>query len=132
MRSETMLHFKEELEKELKDNILSWWMEYTPDRELGGVYWELDTDIHWWPQAEAMVGYYNAFQLSGEQKYLKRSIGSWEFIKKHLIDHKHGEWFWSVDSQGNPQTEKEKAGFWKCPYHNGRACMELIHRIESR
>ena len=93
---------------------------------------ELDSDKHWWPQAEAMVGYYNAFQLSGEQKFLERSIGSWEFIKKHLIDHKLGEWFWSVDSQGNPQTEKEKAGFWKCPYHNGRACMELIRRIESK
>ncbi|MBE9518616.1 MAG: AGE family epimerase/isomerase [Bacteroidetes bacterium] len=93
---------------------------------------ELDSDKHWWPQAEAMVGYYNAFQLSGEQKFLERSLGSWEFIKKHLIDHKLGEWFWSVDSQGNPQTEKEKAGFWKCPYHNGRACMELIHRIESK
>ena len=52
--------------------------------------------------------------------------------KKLDIDHKLGEWFWSVDSQGNPQTEKEKAGFWKCPYHNGRACMELIHRIESK
>lgn len=91
---------------------------------------ELDSDKHWWPQAEAMVGYYNAFQLSGEQKFLERSLGSWEFIKKHLIDHKLGEWFWSVDSQGNPQTEKEKAGFWKGPYHNGRACLELIRRID--
>jgi mannobiose 2-epimerase len=92
---------------------------------------ELDSDKHWWPQAEAVVGYYNAYQLSGEEDFLKRSLGSWEFIKKYLVDHKLGEWFWSVDSQGNPQTEKEKAGFWKCPYHNGRACMELIRRIDE-
>jgi len=92
---------------------------------------ELDNDKHWWPQAEAMVGYYNAFQLSGVQKYLERSLGNWEFIKNNLIDHKLGEWYWSVDSLGNPQTDKEKAGFWKCPYHNGRACMELIRRIDD-
>jgi len=90
---------------------------------------ELDSDKHWWPQAEAVVGYYNAYQLSGEQEFLEKSLGSWEFIKKHLIDHQLGEWYWSVDSEGKPQTEKEKAGFWKCPYHNGRACMELIRRI---
>ncbi len=99
--------------------------EYFPDSM------ELDRDKHWWPQAEAVVGYYNAYQLSGEQSFIERSLGSWEFIKKHLIDHKLGEWYWSVDSLGNPQTEKEKAGFWKCPYHNGRACMELIRRIDE-
>jgi len=92
---------------------------------------ELDSDKHWWPQAEAMVGYYNAFQLSGEEKFLDKSLGSWEFIKKQLIDHKLGEWYWSVDKLGNPQTDNEKAGFWKCPYHNGRACMELIRRIDD-
>ena len=90
---------------------------------------ELDSDKHWWPQAEAMVGYFNAYELSDNDKFLEIALGSWEFIKKHLVDHKLGEWFWSVDKLGNPQTEKEKAGFWKCPYHNGRACMEIIQRI---
>ncbi len=99
--------------------------------ELSPKTMELDADKHWWPQAEALVGYYNAFQLSGEEKFLDRSLGSWEFIKKHLIDHKLGEWYWSVDSLGNPQTDNEKGGFWKCPYHNGRACMELIRRIDD-
>ncbi len=99
--------------------------------ELSPKTMELDADKHWWPQAEALVGYYNAFQLSGEEKFLDRSLGSWEFIKKHLIDYNLGEWYWSVDSMGNPQTDNEKAGFWKCPYHNGRACMELIRRIDD-
>ena len=90
---------------------------------------ELDSDKHWWPQAEAMVGYFNAYQVSGEERFMQRSLGSWNFIKEQLIDHSLGEWYWSVDSEGNPQTEKEKAGFWKGPYHNGRACMELISRI---
>ena len=91
----------------------------------------LENDKHWWPQAEAMVGYFNAFELSGEQLFLERALGSWEFIKKYIIDQKLGEWYWSVDAKGLPQTGKEKAGFWKCPYHNGRACMELMRRIDD-
>jgi mannobiose 2-epimerase len=91
----------------------------------------LVSDKHWWPQAEAMVGYFNAYELSGEQPFLERTLESWEFIKKYIIDQKLGEWYWSVDAKGLPQTGKEKAGFWKCPYHNGRACMELMRRIDD-
>ncbi len=103
----------------------------------GGLFYEffpselrLDSDKHWWPQAEAMVGYFNAYQLSGEQDFAIKALGSWEFIKKNLVDSKYGEWYWSVDRAGTPQTAKEKAGFWKCPYHNGRACMEIVKRID--
>lgn len=93
---------------------------------------KLDTDKHWWPQAEAMVGYFNAYQLSGEEVFVRRTLNSWDFIKERIIDKEYGEWFWSVDQKGNPRTGKEKAGFWKCPYHNGRACMELIRRIDAQ
>jgi mannobiose 2-epimerase len=92
---------------------------------------KLDTDKHWWPQAEAMVGYFNAYQLSGDERYAVKALNSWDFIKEKIIDHQYGEWYWSVDREGNPRTEKEKAGFWKCPYHNGRACMEMTRRIEN-
>jgi len=104
----------------------------------GGLFYEyfpenrqLDTDKHWWPQAEAMVGYFNAYHLSGDPEFLVRSRGSWTFIRNYICDWIDEEWFWSVDKEGNPQTEKEKAGFWKCPYHNGRACLELIRRMDS-
>ncbi len=104
----------------------------------GGLYYEfspetgeLDRDRHWWPQAEALVGYFNAYELTGEYIFLSKALGSWSFIREHLIDYKLGEWYWSVDSKGKPQKENEKAGFWKCPYHNGRACLELIRRIEE-
>jgi mannobiose 2-epimerase len=106
-----------------KDNGLLY--EYFPSED------RFDTDKHWWPQAEAMVGYYNAYELSGNDKFLEVALGSWTFIKEQIIDKEKGEWYWSVDKLGNPQTEKEKAGFWKCPYHNGRACMELIRRIDE-
>ena len=104
----------------------------------GGLFYEyfpaenrIDTDKHWWPQAEAMVGYFNAYQLSGDRDLALASLNSWDFIKEHIINRDHGEWYWSVDRMGVAQTEKEKAGFWKCPYHNGRACMEMIRRIDE-
>jgi mannobiose 2-epimerase len=103
----------------------------------GGLFYEKfpetgkrDTDKHWWVQAEAMVGYFNAFQLSGEEVFATRSMESWDFIQNNIIDKMQGEWYWSVNREGTPQTTKEKAGFWKCPYHNGRACMEMIRRID--
>lgn len=104
----------------------------------GGLYYEyfpetmvLDREKHWWPQAEALVGYFNAWQLSGQGEFLDLAQGSWNFIREQIIDKRLGEWYWSVDEHGIPQTQKEKAGFWKCPYHNGRACMELIRRIDN-
>lgn len=91
----------------------------------------LDSEKHWWVQAEAMVGYIRAYLLSGETEFLEKSLGIWQFTRDNLIDRTNGEWFWSVDRNGNPDTAREKAGLWKCPYHNSRACMEGIQCIET-
>ncbi len=103
--------------------------------ENGGLLYEYDAatnhwikEYHWWPQAEAMVGFFNAWQLSAKEQYLQQSLNSWAFVKKHLKDQANGEWFWGVGENLNPMDEV-KAGFWKCPYHNGRACIELVKRI---
>jgi mannobiose 2-epimerase len=98
------------------------WYEYESARD------ELIKEKHSWPQAEAMVGFLNAFQLTGDEKYLRHSLNSWEFVKRYLKDKNNGEWFWGIN-EDHSIMQKEKAGFWKCPYHNGRACMELLHRI---
>jgi mannobiose 2-epimerase len=104
--------------------------------ERGGLWNEFDSEtmewdkeMHWWPQAEAMVGFFNAWQISNKEDYLSHSLKSWSFIKDHLIDYQNGEWYWGLDSDYLPMHEKEKAGFWKCPYHNSRACLEIIKRI---
>ncbi len=90
-----------------------------------------DTNKHWWVQAEAMVGYLNAFQLSKNPKYLQQSIKSWEFIKAYLIT-PSGEWYWGVTGEQNkPMPHQDKVGFWKCPYHNVRACLEVYDRLEK-
>lgn len=85
---------------------------------------------HWWPQAEAMVGLYNAFLLSKDEKYLKASMQCWRFIQQHIIDKNKGEWFWGVNEDYSVMNDEDKAGLWKCPYHNSRACLEIIQRIK--
>ncbi len=100
------------------------WYEGNP----GGVI-KFNTD--WWPQAEAMVGFLNAYQISREKRFLDASLDSWVFIKKYLIDKKYGEWFWSVDKNRNVNPKLEKVGLWKCPYHNARACIEVRERLSN-
>jgi mannobiose 2-epimerase len=100
----------------------------------GGLLYELnptDTDKHWWPQAEAVVGFLNAYGLTGQPHFLKAAQRSWEFIDKYIIDHQHGEWFWRVSKSGVPSDEQYKVDPWKCPYHNGRACIEVMERLDA-
>ena len=88
-----------------------------------------DTDRHWWVQAENVVGHLNLYQHFDDGVGLKKAYDCWEFIKQHLIDREHGEWHWSIRADGTVNTTDDKAGFWKCPYHNGRMCMEVIERF---
>jgi mannobiose 2-epimerase len=90
-----------------------------------------DTDKHWWPQAEAVVGFLNAYQLSGRKHFLDAAKRSWAFVEKYVVDYEHGEWFWLVSRQGVPSNERDKVGPWKCPYHNSRACFEVIERVDG-
>lgn len=102
-------------------------MIYEKDNATGHV----DGDRHWWVQAESVVGYFNLWQLTGEPSGLENAIECWEFIKNNLIDRENGEWFWSIRRDGSVNHTDDKAGFWKCPYHNGRMCMELIERTAA-
>ena len=90
---------------------------------------EVDADRHWWVQAESVVGYFNLWEHFGQPDGLENAIMCWEFIKNNIIDKDGGEWFWSLRADGSVNREDDKAGFWKCPYHNGRMCMEIIERI---
>ncbi|MED9904316.1 MAG: AGE family epimerase/isomerase [Lachnospiraceae bacterium] len=85
----------------------------------------------WWVQAEAVVGFYNQYQKTPEHKeYLEAAENIWGFIKAFMIDKREGsEWFMHVDDQGVPETDKPIVEPWKCPYHNGRMCMEMIKRM---
>lgn len=102
----------------------------------GGLWYEYEAatdhwvrEKHWWPQAEAMVGFFNAWQLSGQDRFLQQTALVWAFIKRYIKDAENGEWYWGVTAQLQKMERQDKAGFWKCPYHNSRACIELGHRI---
>ena len=90
----------------------------------------VNSEKHWWPQAEAVVGFLNAFELSGQRHFLAAAQRSWAFIEEHIVDREHGEWFWLVSRDGAPNAAREKVGPWKCPYHNSRACMEAMERLD--
>ncbi len=85
----------------------------------------------WWPQAEAVVGFYNAWQLSGEDAFLNAAVRCWRFIEDQVVDHVYGEWFWCVRPDGTPDPSQPKVSAWKGPYHNSRCCLEIIRRTES-
>lgn len=84
----------------------------------------------WWVQAEAVVGFYNAWQKRPqEEKFFEASKDIWNFIKEHVADARvGGEWFWCTDKDGTPDKGRPIVEPWKCPYHNGRMCMELMRR----
>ncbi|MBQ7187092.1 MAG: AGE family epimerase/isomerase [Ruminococcus sp.] len=89
----------------------------------------IDRTRVWWVQAESVVGFTNAYQHSGDKKFLDAARTVWEYIKAHIIDKREGgEWYSELTFEGTPHEWKEIVGPWKCPYHNGRMCMELISR----
>ena len=88
----------------------------------------IDGDLHWWVQAENIVGCFNLWEHFGSAEGLESALKCWDYIKANLIDNECGEWYWSIKADGSINREEDKAGFWKCPYHNGRMCMEIVER----
>ena len=88
----------------------------------------VDDDLHWWVQAENVVGWFNLYQYFDDGQALERASQGWSYIKSQIIDWENGEWHWSRHPDGTLNTIDDKAGFWKCPYHNSRMCLEIIER----
>ncbi len=91
---------------------------------------KVDQTRVWWVQAEAVVGFVNLWQkLPEHTEYRDAAADTYRFIETHLVDRRPGsEWFWCVDKNGAPVPGKPIVEPWKCPYHNGRMCMELIRK----
>jgi mannobiose 2-epimerase len=108
------------------------------DHEHGGVFAErdeegrLDDEKHWWMQAEAVVGFLNAFALTGDGAFLRAAERTWAFVSRFLVDREHGEWRWRVRRDGSRIDGLPKVEPWKCPYHNSRAALEVGARVGRR
>ena len=90
-----------------------------------------DTDKHWWPQAEAVVGFLNAYSLNNEPRFLEAAARTWRFITENLVDREGGEWFWSTSREGIADRSRPKISAWKSAYHNSRACLEIMARTKA-
>ncbi|MCR5076706.1 MAG: AGE family epimerase/isomerase [Prevotella sp.] len=101
----------------------------------GGMIYERWTDSgatdgqrQWWVLCESVIGHANLYEHFGDAKALGDAIRAWKFIQANLLDKEQGEWHWAVLADGSIDRENDKAGFWKCPYHNSRMCLEMIER----
>lgn len=109
----------------------------------GSIFYEADSqgklvdpNKHWWAQAEAVVGFYNAFQISKREEFDVQARRAWEYIEDKIVDRVHGEWHAKLKPHGEPFAEQEDpdaclVGPWKCPYHNGRVCFEMMARLDG-
>ncbi len=92
------------------------------ERHASGAY---DNDKHWWVQAENVIGQMYLYHFHGREEMLGKALQSWDYIKNNIVDHEGGEWYWSRHN-GEVDRSQDKAGFWKCPYHNSRMCLEIM------
>lgn len=92
----------------------------------------IDGDRHWWVQAESVVGYMYAYKNSKDIAYKEKVARIWNYIRNQIVDQDNGEWYWSRKEDGKINNKDDKAGFWKCPYHNGRMCMEMIEHFDLK
>ena len=82
----------------------------------------------WWVQAEALLGFLNAWERTGEARYREAVRSQWRYIRDVLRDPREGsEWYWFVNEDGTP-GDRPIVEPWKCPYHNGRMALEVLRR----
>ncbi|WP_297094647.1 AGE family epimerase/isomerase [uncultured Draconibacterium sp.] len=92
---------------------------------------EIEGNLSWWPQAESVIAFFNAWQISGDEKYLDAAITTWEWIKNNLVDTEYGGWYGGLESDEQPIIGQPKVSLWKCPYHNSRMAFELLVRTQK-
>lgn len=119
LTAETLEHCRHIAEAGLQGRCCDGSMLY--ERHANGHY---DDDKHWWVQAEQLIGLLYLAVFHGQPERLEQARRTWQFIEERIVDRKGGEWHWSVRADGSVNTADDKAGFWKCPYHNSRMCLE--------
>ena len=89
-----------------------------------------DESRQWWVQAETVVGNLWLWKYHGDNAAANRALACWAFIRDRLVDDAGGDWYWAILPDGSPDLDQPKAGFWKCPYHNARMCLEILKLFE--
>ena len=89
----------------------------------------VDYSRQWWVLAESVVGNLWLWKYHGDLEAPDRALSTWAYIRDNFVDRDNGEWFWGIHPDGTPDTESPKAGFWKCPYHNSRMCLQVLELV---
>ena len=97
------------------------------ERCADGTY---DNDKHWWVQAESIVGMLYLWKHHDMPEMMDKAMETWNYIKENLVDNENGEWYWSRKADGDINRVDDKAGFWKCPYHNSRMHLEALSLLD--
>ncbi|MDD4758827.1 MAG: AGE family epimerase/isomerase, partial [Lascolabacillus sp.] len=85
--------------------------------------------LQWWVQAEAVVGFINAWELTKDDVWIDHALSAWKFTEENFVDKEYGEWFWEFGNDGQLNTTAPKISAWKCPYHNSRMSLEVLRRL---
>ena len=93
------------------------------EKLLDGKY---DDSRQWWVQAETVVGNLWLWKYHADPQGADRALAAWNYIRENLVDEKDGEWWWAVLEDGSRDLSQPKVGFWKCPYHNTRMCLQVL------
>jgi mannobiose 2-epimerase len=129
--------------EELRETIKLWAIELARSTVAegllvdGGLAYEgrggtvINDDHDWWCQAEAVVGFWHAFELTQEAAFADAAVGVWKYIKRSMVDQVHGEWFWRVRADGTIDESEPKVSEWKGPYHSVRMCLEMLRRLDE-
>jgi cellobiose epimerase len=91
----------------------------------------INSGREWWPQAEAIIGFWYAYRITRDEKYAEIAASLWEFIRRRVVDREHGEWFWRVFADGSVDLKEPKISEWKDPYHGVRMCLQMLRFLES-
>ena len=98
-----------------------------PDGSM--IHEDKEASRHWWVMCEAVIGFIDQWQITDDIVWYERAEEAFRYIQTQLVDREHGEWYWAILPDGSIDRTNDKAGFWKCPYHNSRMCLELIERL---
>ena len=106
-----------------------------PDGSMIYEHWKdnntYDLQRQWWVQCESVIGHVNLYQYFQDEDAFAKAKQCWDYIQNNLVDKENGEWYWAILDDGTINRSDDKAGFWKCPYHNSRMCLELLERVFS-
>lgn len=112
-------------------------LKYGIDYENGGIYRDglhegpaVVLDKEWWQNCEVLVGFLDAFQITGNERCWEAFENCWEFANDRMINHAVGEWMQLLSRTGDVIIG-DMGNPWEVIYHTGRTLLECLGRLDT-